>query len=566
MKLTIKNISGNPGLKSSQISLTKSNFLASGGQGDVYVKNDNAYKIYHNQSSMIPQGKLVELSAINNDYVIRPTHYLIDDKLNTVGYSMKYIPDTISLCQVFTKAFRNRNSITNDIIQNLIKNLHKIVQDVHSANILIVDLNEMNFLVSSTFDNIFAIDTDSYQTKSYPATAIMDSIRDRHCKNNKFSEESDWFSYGIISFQMFTGIHPYKGKHPTVKTIDERMLQNVSVFNTDVGVPKACYSFDVIPEAYKQWYKAIFDDGKRIAPPDDFDRVQLVISVDVVSGSNNISIELVDEYEGTILDIDPNWGLKVITDKYFYKTKYIKTRIHSDVKSFFTPLGVSLLARLDGEKLKIFNIDDDKEVPCSISGQSLMQYGGVLYVKSSDKVLRIDTVELNKNILVSSKVCASVLENSSKFFDGILFQNILGTLYASIFPDSKAHYQIHMKELDRYRVVDAKYRSNVLMVNTVNNNGAYDRWVFRFSSDFKSYDLRKIEGITPVGINFTVLDNGVCICVNEDDNLEVFSSKKDSSALKIIQDKTITSDMKLFSSGAKLMFSKENKLYSAKMI
>src|SRR5690606_8371250 len=113
MKLIVKSILSNNTIKSSQITLTKSNFLGSGGEGDVYIKNGNAYKIYDNSARMIPQGKLIELSDIKNDYVIRPQEYLIDTNNKIVGYSMRYVTDTISLCQTFTKAFRNRNSITH---------------------------------------------------------------------------------------------------------------------------------------------------------------------------------------------------------------------------------------------------------------------------------------------------------------------------------------------------------------------------------------------------------------------------------------------------------------------
>ena len=57
----------------------------------------------------------------------------------------------------------------------------------------------------------------------------MDSVRDRHAAG--WNEGTDWFSFALVSFQMFVGIHPYKGKHPALKTLDERMAQNVSVLH-----------------------------------------------------------------------------------------------------------------------------------------------------------------------------------------------------------------------------------------------------------------------------------------------------------------------------------------------
>jgi hypothetical protein len=151
-------------------------------------------------------------------------------------------------------------------IIKLVKKFQDGIQCVHSKDILIVDVNEYNFIVNSSFDEIFFIDCDSYQTPSFPATAIMESIRDRHSKT--FSKETDWYSWGILVFQMQIGIHPYKAKHPKYKTLDEKMIHNISVFNKDVSVPAVCYPLTVIPENYRNWYKAIFEDGKRIAPPD----------------------------------------------------------------------------------------------------------------------------------------------------------------------------------------------------------------------------------------------------------------------------------------------------------
>ena len=126
----------------------------------------------------------------------------------------------------------------------------------------------MNFLLNDQLNNIFFIDTDSYKTKSYNATAIMESIRDRH--SSSFNTNTDWFSWAIITFQMFIGIHPFKGKHPKFSNLDERMMNNVSVLNSSVSIPKLCASFDVIPQAYREWYKAVFEDGKRVPPPSGF--------------------------------------------------------------------------------------------------------------------------------------------------------------------------------------------------------------------------------------------------------------------------------------------------------
>jgi len=545
------------------VTITKANFISSGGEGSVYAKDNVAYKIYTDPAKMMPQGKIHELSVITDDNIIRPKDIVYNNK-TPVGYSMRFVKNTYALCQLFTKAFREREGLDHDGVQNLVKDLHKLVKHVHSKDILIVDLNEMNFLVNKDMTEIYAIDTDSYQTKHYPATAIMESIRDRHSK--RFSKDTDWFSYAIITFQLFIGIHPYKGKHPSIKTMDARMLGNVSIFNKDVSIPKVCYSIDVIPQVYKDWFRAVFDDGKRLPPPESFSNAVHVIEAVIkkITGSNNFDIREEREFDGNILSLIFRGGKRaVLTNKSFYLGyKGFKT---SGAKIVFTQSDIPILAKITDERLKLFNTELQKEIPNQIGGSDLMTYNGSLYVKNEESLLEVDFTEIKNNIFPSGKVVANVLENASRLYDGVLVQNILGDYFFSMFPEHGVHRQVAIKELAKYKVLDAKFDSNVLMV-VVAQSGVYDRFVFRFSPSWDSYDVRQVENITPAGLNFVVLDSGICISITEDENVELFSSKKDSHNIKEIDDPVITSNMKLFKSAGLVYLTQHNKLYSIKMI
>jgi hypothetical protein len=158
---------------------------------------------------MIAPAKLRELSVLAEPNIIRPEKILLDARKTPVGYSMRYVDRARALCQIFPRAFRVRNNLSSGSIVSLVRRLQDGVRYVHSKGILIVDLNELNFLISDDFTEIYFIDVDSYQTPSFPATALMESVRDRH--SHGFSEKTDWFSFAVVSFQMFVGIHPYKG-------------------------------------------------------------------------------------------------------------------------------------------------------------------------------------------------------------------------------------------------------------------------------------------------------------------------------------------------------------------
>ena len=89
--------------------------------------------------------------------------------------------------------------------------------------------------------------------------------------------------------------------------------------------------------------------------------------------------------------------------------------------------------------------------------------------------------------------------------------------------------------------------------------------MLKFNTNFSSYSVRKVDDISYVGINFIVLDNGLTIHINENEELEIFSNKKDSGTVKVIDNSLIDGNMKLFSDGVKVMFSKGKKLYKLKM-
>ena len=65
----------------------------------------------------------------------------------------------------------------------------------------------------------------------------MMSIRDPLTPKNGFNKLTDWYSYAIVTFQMYIGIHPFKGIHPDYKPkdLELRMKDGASVFDKKVG-------------------------------------------------------------------------------------------------------------------------------------------------------------------------------------------------------------------------------------------------------------------------------------------------------------------------------------------
>ena len=95
--------------------------------------------------------------------------------------------------------------------------------------------------------------------------------------------------------------------------------------------------------------------------------------------------------------------------------------------------------------------------------------------------------------------------------------------------------------------------------------GQYDRLVFRFDREYSAHDLRTAPDITPAGLNFVVLDTGVCVCLNEDEQLELFSARMGASTIKLLEDPALGGDMQLASRGGELLFSRGDAVFSMRM-
>jgi hypothetical protein len=560
------------------VSLTQTNFLASGGEGNIHVIGGVTYKVYTDTSKMIPTGKFAELAAIQEPHVIKPEDILFDAHDVPVGFTSRYVPNAGALCQIFTRAFRDRNGLTPADVAGLVSVLRELVSQVHRARVLIVDLNEMNFLLGAQLKDLYAIDVASYQTPHYPATALMESVRDRHAPPGKFSELTDWFAFAILSFQMFTGIHPYKGTHPKVKGLDARMQQNLSVLHKDVRVPPTCYDLDGIPKPYRAWYESLFERGDRVPPPDGKIHVGVIgIPTAHLRVSGTLRITKIEELDANIVGVWEHNGVSVVvTERYAYQAdaRHVRTRIpglYDDDGGKgtqgvgFTRTGRPVLAtKLSNQVVRL--VDLAVYLPLlfgSLPPVAVMSSGGALYAHTKTAVHRLDFVEspTATELTYGRVVAANVLEHATRLFEGGALQNLLGSTYVSLFPTPGTCYQLRLQELDGSKIIDAKFERSVLMVLRA-RHGTYARLVFRFDDTYATYDVRQVPDVTPNGLNFVVLDTGVCVCLNEEAQLEVFSARKGSSGLRLVEDKALHGAMRLWRYKGAVAFSVGKELYS----
>lgn len=384
-------------------------------------------------------------------------------------------------------------------------------------------------------------------------------------KPGEFNEGTDWFAFAILSFQMFVGIHPYKGKHPTIKGLDDRMTQNISVLHKDVGIPQTCYPISSIPKNYLDWYGSVLEKGQRTSPPSDIIVVAVPVKMTRTTGSASLEIHEIGSYDSDIADVWEHLGSLVVVT---HNSVYLDNRKTGDgTKGVIKGVGFTRSNKpITASIFNGFTLEDQinhETISTVLTPSEIMSYNGTLYVRTGDKILALTLTEVGSQnkVLAGPVVAANVLEHATRLYPGTAIQSLLGACYASVFPVVGTHYQIRIPELDGVRIQDAKYDNKVLMVIGY-KKGIYSRWIFRFDNEHKTYDIREIPDIKPEGLNFVVLDSGICVSMTEDETLELFPNTKGLNKSKIVTDPTLSGEMRLYKKGGKVVFTKEDKLYS----
>lgn len=557
-----------------EVALTQTNYVATGGQASVYQKNGTAYKIYTEPQNAIPEAKFAQLAAIQDNDVVKPVDLLVDPKTSQpIGYTMRFVQDTYALCQLFPKSFRDRNSVGVDKISSVVECLQRHVENVHRAGVLIVDLNEMNILVSHAIDEVFMIDVDSYQTPGYRAEVIMPSVRDWSAAH--FSELSDWFSFAVLVCQLYLGIHPYKGTYhgsasvPPEQRLEHRMRHHVSIFDPCVSVPKACASPDTIPGVQREWLRAVLQSGKRLPPPAPGAAVVPVVQGQRATFRFGGSLVVAELYglEEPVLSYYASGSLTIALLASGIMLNGVKA---GRVDGGTTLLGITpkmrlpIALNLHRGVLTLHELAERRTTTLPIAVKEIAKIDDRFYIRNGTQVLEVDFREQSDRLTVTaSHPVANVLENASQLFDGVAIQNMLGSTFVSLFPRTRAGYQVRVPELDGYRVIEAKFEGQFLMV-VASKTGEYHRLVFCFDDQFAAYRLgTTFKNSAPGAVNFTVTDSGVCVSLTEDE--KIIAYPKGMNGEMVVTDPAIGGDMRLMRVNGRPGFLRGNKVFSISM-
>ena len=529
-------------------------FVAKGGEGSIYVSQGVAYKICE-PGKAIPESKIAELAVLTDPRIIKPERLIYNDRQQQIGYTMRAVKAPWTPCHVFPRDFMTDNKLTHDDIAVWALKLREIVSHAHQHDILLVDLNELNFLLDR--NEVFAIDVNSWQTKSFPATAIMDSIRDR--QNASFSTGTDWFSWGIVTFQMFVGMHPYKGAHPdfkgsVVERMDARMRANVSVFHAKAKPLAACDSLGVIPRRLWDWYHATFEHGIRETPPTRFDQPAFTIAKTVTSvlSSGDVTIEefmtcpshIARIYaEGEKMAILLRDGSAMIDGHHIRRSEPL-SKLHYDLmRGQWLAVSGRNLVSLDGTFSRdIGHLD-----------QTFVGARGGLYGILNGRLMNVGPI--------GEAHVANILDVPNAVFqdDGFVLQNLLGRWHLVYQKSVREFIACPIAELDGFRPIKGRMADGTLIVSG-EQRGESVRFEFQFDAN-GDYDCREFRGISSVDFTFSVNAAGVCVLIDGDDFVCAFKTGRGSQNRRILADAPIDRSFRLWSAGTKILATRDNKVF-----
>lgn len=559
------------------ITLSPHDHIATGGEGSVYKKAKTIVKLYTDTDRMVRDGivdKIKALAQIDHRYIVAPKDVVLNRHGKPIGFYMPYV-DGEALSRVFTNDFRSRENFGDSDASVLVDRMREAVQFAHNKKAVLVDANELNWLVRTNHSSgpePRVIDVDSWAIGRWQPHVIMPSIRDWHAR--EFNQLTDWFAWGIVTFQVYTGIHPYKGKLVGYKPneMERRMKENASVFTTGVRLNRAVRDFTKIPGKLLDWYVHTFQHGKRHVPPSPFDtgaaiarpaQVMRVVTTstgalvfDKIFGTSDDKVERIYPCgtalcaSGAVIELAKG---QVISQGKSRACEVVRTTDGWLVVDMVK--GDLAFSYINRSSLR------EEVLSTPVAGHKVIRYENRLFVVTEKGLAEVVVSILGKPILTTAKTWG-VMVNATKWFDGVGVQDAMGAMYVIAPFGENACAQVRVRELDGLRPVAGISGHRFVSIIALDKNGDYQKLELSFDREYRSYTVW--QGVADVpNLNVTALPKGVCATIVNDGELSIFVPS--NGTLNKISDKHITTDMALSHWDNKVVYIKNGAVWQVRM-
>jgi hypothetical protein len=556
-----------------EVTLRPLDHLATGGEGAVYLKNNRVFKLFLDPARAEANGmaeKIRLLSQIKHPFIIAPIDALYDAQHRMVGYYMEQA-DGVPLMKTFTNSWRDQNGFADPQSIALVENMREVVKVAHSLKAVMVDANETNYLVAGVAPRV--IDVDSWQIGKHPATAIMPSIRDYHAQT--LDERSDWFAWGIVTFQTFTGLHPYKGTHPGFKKgdLEGRMRANASVFDKTVRLNAAVRDFGCIPAPLLDWYEGVFAQGDRSAPPSALASAapkHLTKRLRVVQapGSASVRHERFEGFAGAVRHVSAN-GVLVYTEGTVLKAydlvrrQAIPALLPADIAQMFenqaalvrhgdafvlvTKSDAGLLGRMvPGARDPVRAITTTNLLPLSCT--RLVVMGNRFFAlnpQSDNGLVELELSVMGTRTALTIKAAWPVNVQSTRFYDGMAAMDCLGTPFLVV-PEGETLAILRAAPLAGYKLINGFARSSArVWVHGVSRaDGQIYRLELAKAPNGREFTLVEAAVVDEAELNLAVSPRGIAVGIMDDGVISVQNTQ--GTGIKQVPDGAATREMHLF--------------------
>ncbi|MCB9684435.1 MAG: hypothetical protein H6738_05490 [Alphaproteobacteria bacterium] len=515
------------------VDLPQDSFVAAGGEGTVHAVGDVAYKLF---TTPVDEGRLRALIALSVRGAVLPRALIRDATGAVVGHTMDWVPRATPLSRALSRAWRDREGFGPDQALAAVQQLREIVREVHAAGALVVDLHEGNVLLDQRREPVL-IDVSSWQLPGWPATAIQDAVRDRHATG--FDRGTDWFAFAVTTLQLLLGVHPYRGTHPTVKGLDQRMVRRLSVLRPEVRLPPVAWPTDVVPPRWLEWYRAVLDGTERSAPPSGGSGGTGWTPSPVLLGRKLVltpiltapsTLRQVVEVGGTTAALVDG---AIVTARGVFAGPWEAVLVSAE--------GAVVGAWREGRVLRLREVDG-RNLPVTLHADAIAPLGSALIAVSGPRLVQLDL----RAGLALPRVLATVLPHATQLFDGLAAQDLLGSMHLLLLSPGRCDVR-RVAELDGWTILDARHAGGVAAV-LARRDGRTDRFVFRFGP--RGYELRRTEDVDGADLDLVVLPTGVAV-LRIDGRLEIFRVRPGDDDLRLVEDAGL-SGARVVSLGAQL--------------
>lgn len=558
--------------------LRSGDYVATGGEGTIYQAHDTIVKIYHDPLRArrdCMQDKLKLLSRLNHNFIVVPQGLVFDQKKQFIGFYMPHAKGE-ALPRVFTTSFWRREGFNDSLAKMLVARMRETMQFAHDQGAIMADPNELNWqaiIKGANGPEPRILDVDSWAVGRWPARAVMLSVRDWHTKS--FNEMTDWFSWGVVTFQVFTGIHPYKGTLAGFQPgeLEARMKANASVFLPGVMLNQAVRDFKRIPGPLLDWYKSEFQDGKRSMPPSPYDTgvsqaaaAQVMRAVATARGL--LVFDLLLSFAGD--EAIRVWPCGVVM------------LASGDLFDLLSKRKIGRLESRDGEVVRVddgwliadwrsgnpnFTFVDDRSFasqPTSwnLRGYRFFRYEERLFLACSEELVEIQFIKMTMPIVSVKRRIPVLQPKAVKWFDGVGIQNALGAVFLIAPFGENSCALVRTRELDNLVPIMAKAGGRFVTIIAADKNGNYEKFEFSFNRDYTVYGLWRAKTDSPE-INIAILPKGVCATIIRDTELDIFVPG--NPQINKISDQKISTDMVLANWGDKVVYIQNGQVWAVRM-